>query len=184
MKPTEALKNEHGYIKEILLILDKIIGEASLRRTVPLKDLTKILSFIMVFVDKCHHGKEETILFPAMEEAGIPYHGGPIGVMLAEHEEGRRYVRAMSEAAQEYERGSPNALEKLAENARNYVSLLEQHIWKEDNVLFNLADEYIPSEIQLELVRKFKEFEVKEIGEEHENQLKALEKLREIYLSE
>jgi len=41
--------------------------------------------FLEVFVDKCHHGEEEKVLFPAMEEAGIPRQGVPIGVMIYEY---------------------------------------------------------------------------------------------------
>lgn len=83
-----------------------------------------------------------------MENAGIPRNGGPIGVMLLEHEEGRRYVKAMNRAVEEYRSGSRNAPEEFIENARNYISLLEQHIWKEDNILFNLADQYIARKIR------------------------------------
>ncbi|MEM3061405.1 MAG: hemerythrin domain-containing protein, partial [Candidatus Bathyarchaeia archaeon] len=64
--------------------------------------LEQVLEFIKFFADKCHHGKEEDLLFPAMEEAGIPKGGGPIGMMLTEHAMGRGYVKAMSKAAEEY----------------------------------------------------------------------------------
>lgn len=183
MKPTDVLRNEHVYIKEMLSILNKILREIERGQNVSVQDLSKVLNFIRVFADKCHHGKEEDILFPVMEEAGVPRYGGPIGVMLMEHEEGRRYVKAMSEAVEEYISGSLNALEKFVENAGNYISLLEQHIWKEDTILFNLADQCISSRVKMELVQKFEEFEAKEIGEEHEKQLKILEELKEKYSS-
>ncbi len=183
MKPTDVLKNEHVHIKEMLSILNKILGKIGRGQNVPVEDLLNVLNFIKVFADKCHHGKEENILFPAMEEAGIPRYSGPIGVMLIEHEEGRRYVKAMSEAVEEYKNGSLNALEKFMENAGNYISLLEQHIWKEDNILFNLADENISDRVKMELIEKFEEFEVKEIGEEHKKQLKILQALKEKYYS-
>lgn len=86
--------------------------------------LDSILEFIQVFADKCHHGKEEGLLFPAMEKAGIPQEGGPIGAMLAEHKEGRDFVKGMSEAVSEYRKGSEKAGREIARNARNYASLL------------------------------------------------------------
>jgi hemerythrin-like domain-containing protein len=181
MKPTDVLKNEHLEIKEMLSVLNKIVEKAALEQNVSIEDLVDILNFIRIFADKCHHGKEESILFPALENAGIPRYGGPIGVMLLEHEEGRRYVKAMNKAVEEYRGGSPNALEEFIENARNYISLLEQHIWKEDNILFNLADQYIPVEYQVEIMEKFRVFEEKEIGEEHEKQLRVLRRLVEAY---
>ncbi len=182
MKPTDVLKNEHVEIKEMLSILDKIISKATLEQNVSVEDLEKILNFIKTFADKCHHGKEENILFPALEDAGIPRDGGPIAVMLIEHEEGRSYVKAMNKAVEKYKQGSRIALDEFIENARNYISLLEQHIWKEDNILFNLADQYIPIEVQVEIMDRFKEFEEKEIGEEHEKQVRMLRRLKETYL--
>lgn len=62
------------------------------------------------------------------------------------------------------------------------ISLLEQHIWKEDNVLFSLADQYIPVEVQIEIMNRFREFEEKEIGEEHEKQIRIIRRLKEAYL--
>ena len=56
------------------------------------------IGFLKEFADKCHHGKEEGLLFPAMVAAGIPDKGGPIGVMLAEHTQGRQFIRDMEES--------------------------------------------------------------------------------------
>ena len=57
-------------------------------------------AFIKGFVDGCHHKKEEGALFPAMQAAGIPGEGGPVGVMLTEHEEGRQLTSLMRAAAE------------------------------------------------------------------------------------
>lgn len=62
------------------------------------EELEGIMEFLMVFVDKCHHGKEEDFLFPALEAAGVARDGGPIGVMLHEHERGRRHIADMKNA--------------------------------------------------------------------------------------
>lgn len=62
-------------------------------------DITAIIDFLKLFADKCHHGKEEGILFPVLEAAGIQKHDGPIGVMLVEHPAGRGYIKQMQESA-------------------------------------------------------------------------------------
>jgi len=49
------------------------------------KDMHDFIGFLKEFADKCHHGKEEGLLFPALIQAGLPEKGGPIGVMLADH---------------------------------------------------------------------------------------------------
>ena len=72
----------------------------------------------------------------------------PWGVMLAEHEMGRQYTRALRSAAEEMQAGEASAKQKAIQSARSYVSLLRQHIYKEDNILFPMADKVIPLEQQ------------------------------------
>ncbi len=75
-----------------------------------------------MFADQCHHGKEEDLLFPAMEAAGIPRESGPIGVMLEEHNIGRQYVRGMAEAVSGYRAGETQAGRAFAQNAKPTVT--------------------------------------------------------------
>jgi hemerythrin-like domain-containing protein len=124
----------------------------------------KALDFIRHFADQCHHFKEEKVLFPALEAHGIPNEGGPIGMMLMEHEEGRSYVRAMFEAIGKIEAGDPSAQAALFENAKQYLRLLREHIQKEDDILFRMADEVIPEDEQRQLLKDFETHEAEEMG--------------------
>jgi len=145
--------------------------------------LERIVEFFRVFADKCHHGKEEDLLFPAMEKAGVPKEGGPIGVMLAEHQQGRGFIKCMAEALDRQKKGDPKALPSYAENARNYIALLAQHINKEDNVLFPMGEKVLSKKTQEELVEGFEKIEVERIGEgTHEEFHKLLHHLQEVYL--
>jgi hemerythrin-like domain-containing protein len=84
--------------------------------------------------------KEETILFPRMVEAGVPGEGGPIGVMLYEHDEGRAHIRAMNDALPKAASGDADVRRVLIREARGCVALLRAHIQKENMVLFPIAD--------------------------------------------
>ena len=99
-----------------------------------------------------------------MEEHGIPNDGGPIGMMLIEHEEGRSYVRSMVAAIARVEANDKAAWESLCASARAYIRLLREHIQKEDQILFRIADDVIPAEEQKQLLRAFEEHEVGEMG--------------------
>jgi len=114
-----------------------------------------MVKFIKEFADKSHHLKEEDLLFPAMEEIGIPREGGPIGVMLSEHAMGRNYVKGLSMGIEEYAKGNADASKQIIENARNYASLLSNHINKEDNILYPMAEMCISKEKQDELLKEF-----------------------------
>lgn len=85
MKATEQLRNEHRGIEVMLDILAKVCGRLQAGGSVDPQHLAEILEFFTVFVDKCHHAKEEDLLFPAMEQAGIPGDTGQMGGLLGEH---------------------------------------------------------------------------------------------------
>lgn len=70
-----------------------------------LGDHDRIVQFFQVFADKCHHGKEENLLFPELERSGSPKERGPIAVMLAEHEQGQSFVKGRAEGLSDYNKG-------------------------------------------------------------------------------
>ncbi len=182
-KAIEQLMNEHRLIEQVLGSLESFAeylksgGEAE-RGTV--KDYA---DFFKNFADKCHHGKEEDLLFPAMEKAGIPRAGGPLGVMLSEHVAGRGFVKGMSEAVTAVRKGDTAAARRFAENARNYGALLSQHILKEDRILYPMADARLSPSQQDELAACFAEVEEKVIGHgKHEEYHRLLKELEAAYL--
>lgn len=183
MTPTDQLKEEHEGILLMLKILGEVCSRLAARQKVDPNHPGRIVEFFRVFADKCHHGKEEGLLFPEMEKAGVPKERGPIGVMLAEHDQGRGYVRAMGEAAVRLKKGDPGGAEEFVENARNYITLLAQHIEKENSILFPMGEKVIPQEKQQALVKAFERLEREQIGEgTHEEFHQLLHQLKEIYL--
>lgn len=165
MRATEVLMEEHRVIERVLASLtqlcDRLEEEGELRAAVFL-DAADIMAG---FADTCHHCKEEGVLFPAMEQSGVPREGGPIGVMLAEHEEARRLTRSMREAAETLVAGDASAKSLVLGYARDYIALLEQHILKEDGILFPMADQAMGEEKRQELSEAFANAEREEISE-------------------
>ena len=184
MRPTEILKGEHKEIKTMLKVLEGVASRLGAGAKIDPRHLNDIVEFIKVFADACHHGKEQDLLFPALEEAGIPREGGPIGCMLAEHDTGRGYVKGMNEAALAYGPGDPEAGIRFADNARAYASLLDQHIDKENNILYAMADMHLSETKQEELLERFEKVEVERIWPgRHEAFHDLLHRLEEIYVS-
>ena len=116
-----------------------------------------------------------------MIAAGIPAQGGPVAVMLAEHDQGRAAVKAMDHAVAGF--GSdPGALEAFASAAFAYTSLLTNHIFKENNVLFRMADQVIPASKDAELVAAYDEHEARVTGPgEHERFHAMIDALEHAY---
>ena len=160
-KPTEILSDEHLVIERVLDALQRL---TAVPVNPSLEQWRKALEFFRHFADQCHHFKEEKVLFPALEEHGIPREGGPIGMMLTEHEEGRGHVRSMIDAVEQVAKGNGAASTTLLDHARAYVTLLREHIQKEDDILFRMADEVIPEDEQRRILKDFENHEAEEMG--------------------
>lgn len=174
---TGDLIHEHEAILSALHILDRMIDGAEIENEIDPVDMTTFIDFLKEFADKCHHGKEEGFLFPAMVAAGVPETGGPIGVMLQEHAEGRRLIQEMAKSVT-----GEIDVERLNQAARDYATLLRGHIQKENAVLFPMADRVLNDTKLAEIYHAFVGYEEKVIGHGRHEELHAvLEQLNEKY---
>lgn len=182
MKPTDILKEEHELILEMLRVVNAACDRIESGVTPDAGHLASMIDFIRNFADKCHHAKEENLLFPALEKAGIPREGGPVGVMLHEHVLGRGYVKEMDDALKKLKAGEAKAVRHFTENARGYTTLLNAHINKENNVLFMMAEQRLSADEEKALMEGFERVEREEIGEGvHEKYHALLHGLRDAY---
>lgn len=181
----EQLKKEHETIEAMLKILEAVLKRLEVGEKTEPEHLSEIVDFFRVFADRCHHGKEEEIFFPALEMAGIPKEGGPIGVMLQEHDQMRAYMSGLAEAGGRYQAGEPEAREEVIRYASAYAAMLRKHIEKENQVLFKMAEIYLSPEEEKELAERFESMESEKMGVgTHERLLGVLERLKGIYCSE
>jgi hemerythrin-like domain-containing protein len=161
---TKVLRHEHEAILKILDVTEKVANRLERGEAVRQEVLADLQEFFRLFADQCHHGKEEELLFPLLEQKGIPRTGGPIGVMLHEHEEGRALLRQMGDAAEATKSGLAGAGSRWAGAARGYVGLLRGHIEKENNVLFMMAERVLSPREQEQLAEDFEKLEVDKMG--------------------
>lgn len=184
MNAIEELKTEHEAVRLTLRILNRIGLE--IEKTGKVANpahLEQLFEFFSLFVDRCHHGKEEDLLFPAMEAVGISRQGGPIGVMLDEHRQGREHVMKMKGALAQYMDGRPEAARTLLKHARAYGELLNYHIDKENDVLFPMAVRHLSETKLAQLKKGFDHIETDKIGPgKHEAFHRMLDVLEDMYL--
>ncbi len=159
MKPTELLMTEHRVIESVLDAAEAFASEVRAGRPVDLGMVEKVLDFIKTFADRCHHAKEEDILFEAM--GPLP----PVQVMRMEHDMGRAHVRAASDSLPGARQGDEEALRSLSEGLMGYVSLLREHIYKEDNILYPMANQMLGEDDQRRIEAQFEEVEQRDLGE-------------------
>lgn len=182
MEPIEELKNEHRGVETMLRIIEAVSKRSADGHEIDKRDFDAILEFLAVFVDRCHHGKEEEFLFPALESSGVPRDHGPIGVLLQEHEQGRQLVGQLRDAAEKVISGDKAAGRTIEKTALEYVGLLGRHIEKEESVLFPMALDTLGPEKQAELSGAFETLEEDRIGPgKHEEFHQLLHRLKQAY---
>ena len=181
-RSTEVLSAEHRAIERVLDVLEKLVTRYGAENKIELKALSDIVDFLRNFADGCHHAKEEKLLFPALNQKGMPAESGPVAVMLYEHDSGRKYIRAIAGGIEKYNSQPEAAKLQIIENATSYIELLRQHIYKEDNILFPMADSLMDQVEQKQMIAEFERTEKQDIGEGvHEKYHKMIEELEKKY---
>ncbi len=163
-RATDILRHEHDAILRMLEATHQVAQRLERGEHVAPETLDDLIEFFRLFADRCHHGKEEDLLFPLLESKGLPRDGGPIGVMLYEHEEGRELIRQMNESSKAYAQSNAGAAKAWAAAARGYATLLSEHIFKENNVLFMIAERLLTDAEQQELAVAFDRVEIEKMG--------------------
>lgn len=152
---TSNLEDDHIFILRLTDVMLAMVDQYSMRSD----HFDEVVELIRKFADGLHHAKEEDQLFPLMERKGFSREMGPVAVMLAEHEQGRKYVQGIADGTRALKDGDEGALLKVHENLTAYALLLQNHIGKENNILFRMADQVLSDEEQLELLDRFTNIE-------------------------
>ena len=153
MKSTKLLITDHEIILRALHLLDERVMESERGKELNRDDIRSLLVFFRDFADGCHHVKEEAILFPALLQAGMAFRESPLRVIGYEHECGRVLTSEMSESLDR------NNKKTFLVSARRYIRLLNEHIEKENYVLFGMADQLLSDEEDERVASDFEQFE-------------------------
>jgi hemerythrin-like domain-containing protein len=164
--PSQRLVAEHDLIKRMLAVVNNAAAQLESGKNIEPKVFLQAVDFIRNFADGFHHAKEEDILFKVMQERGIPVEGGPIGVMLSEHDHGRNFTKGIEDAVNRVLGGDESAKQDIIGNAKNYTQLLSNHIHKEDNILYPMGNNVFSTEDQQFIEKEFDRVEKETIGED------------------
>jgi DUF438 domain-containing protein len=114
--------------------------------------VANLRSYLVEYVDRVHNQKEEQTLFAFLEQAGMPVHGGPVGVMLSEHARAKALVGGIDEAARAIITGDRSRMDELREVFAEYAELCKGHFWKENDILYPMALRMLPPAVQERIV--------------------------------
>jgi hemerythrin-like domain-containing protein len=167
---TTSLRRDHDLIEKVIKSMEATVQLLTDGKQIPESILLPVIDFTKNFTDVCHHSKEEKSLFPALEKAGLPSNMGPVAMMLMDHERSREIGTQMEESAKEYLSSGDST--KLISDMQLYVEHITEHLWKENNKLFMMAEarlQYVSEQVD------------KELNEIEVSKLKDLGKSREYY---
>jgi hemerythrin-like domain-containing protein len=182
MKATADLRSEHGGVARMLGIMDAMAARAGNGQHVDLDDLEQVVEFLRVFVDKCHHTKEEELLFPAIRAAGMTAVEPTVVFLEADHVRGREYVTLIQAAFRRLAVRDEAASAHLADALTRYTELLREHVLREESDCFTPADRDLPAEVQAELEEGYERIEREVVGGGvHEAFHALLDRLGEMY---
>lgn len=175
---TQNLENDHEHILQLI----EVMYNMAKVKSNDTNDIESVITIIRDYADGFHHAKEENLLFPAMMEKGFSSEQGPIAVMLHDHELGRKFVQGMTAGLLQYRNGATEALDKIYQNMLNYGQLLQNHIAKENNILFRMADNALSIGDQQQLLKEFEKIEQsEEYGSNISSYLTAINNLKSLY---
>ena len=141
---SELLMADHEQTEQVIAALEK----AWTRGAPDPRQVAAALRYFREFADACHNRKEEEHLFPRLAAAGMGTESGPLAVMLMEHERSEQLLSAFSEPAERYVAGDAAAADVLVQAFLQYGSLLKDHYWKENDILYPMARRLLATEEQ------------------------------------
>ena len=137
---------EHVLIKRWVALIPEMIKELEVESEEGRQLILDGVDFIRSYADKYHHAKEEEILFKYFDEdLDI------LKVMHEDHKQARSHVKAILEALDRKDKAA------IAKHFNAYGDLLNEHIKKEDQILYPWMDKSLSVTQIGELFSKFNE---------------------------
>jgi len=126
----------------------------------------RAVDFLLEFGDKIHNAKEEQFLFPRMGERGAPTEGGPISVMLLEHELERKLLVKMQMALGTLNTSPDDEKAAFVKEGMEYLTIRAEHIWKENDILYNMGRQILTEDDFAYLLEEFKNLDQQHYGDQ------------------
>lgn len=134
VSPAEDLMREHGVLNRILLVYGEALRRIDAKEDLPPGPVADSARIIRNFIEDYHEKLEEDFLFPRFRKANKLT--DLVGVLLQQHEAGRRLTETTLRLATAPSLQSPEGRAQLADSLRRFVRMYRPHEAREDTVLF------------------------------------------------
>ncbi len=186
MQPIGPLMIEHRLIERMLHLMEqefrRIKDNMDVDPEFAFVDpvfIDTAVDFIRTYADRCHHGKEEDLLFKALEGKELsPEHRQIVAELIKEHAWARETTAALVKAKEGYLLEEPGALHDLMEHMGKLVEFYPRHIEKEDKHFFIPCMAYFSEAEKTALLDQMYEFDRQLIHEKYRGVVEAIEHRR------
>ena len=168
LMPVGPLMIEHRLIERMIKLLELELNTINVKKEVNIAFIDSAIDFIKTYADRCHHGKEEDILFRELKKKVISdTHNKILNELIEEHIYGRETTKRLSNSKNEYATGNTSKISDIISQIRKLVEFYPKHIQKEDKNFFIPAMVYFSRKEQYEMLDEFWEFDRKLIHEKY-----------------
>jgi hemerythrin-like domain-containing protein len=177
MLPIGPLMIEHRLIERAVPLMKKEIKRIDIDNSVDCEFILSIVDFFRTYADRCHHGKEEDILFRELEKKNLkPEHKKILDELVSEHVFARETVGKLIKARAEYLKGSKNAIGDIKAQFSRLIELYPEHIAKEDKRFFIPIMDYFSSKEKEQMLDEMRQFDMKLIHEKYGKMIQSMER--------
>ncbi|HUU78421.1 MAG TPA: hemerythrin domain-containing protein [candidate division Zixibacteria bacterium] len=145
--PIGPLMIEHRLIERMIALMKKELVNIKETRKINLVFIDDAVNFIQSYADRCHHGKEEDILFKELSKKDLSSeHKKIMNELIEEHKWGRKITKELIEAKKMFTAGNVNSLKKIIQLLEELIDFYPKHIEKEDKHFFKPVMDYFSKE--------------------------------------
>jgi hemerythrin-like domain-containing protein len=176
MLPIGPLMIEHRLIERMITVMKEELQRLEKEKEVDTAFIVTAVDFIRMYADRCHHGKEEDILFRELEKKNLSKeHKRIMNELLEEHKWGRKTTGRLVEANENYLDGDKKALPVISDCLRSLVGFYPEHIEKEDKHFFSPVMEYFSQDEKDAMLKEGYDFDQKLIHEKYDKTVVEVE---------
>jgi hemerythrin-like domain-containing protein len=166
MLPIGPMMIEHRLIERMIKVMDSEAKRIEKEGVLNLVLIDKAIDFVRTYADRCHHGKEEGILFRELEKKNISGdHKKIMDELIQEHKLGREMTGLLAEAKEKV--ASENQVSSVVEIMKKLVEFYPKHIEKEDKHFFMPVMGYFTESEKQGMLAEGYEFDQKLIHEKY-----------------
>lgn len=176
MLPVGPLMVEHRLIERVIRLLKEKSQRFKNEKDADILFVDKAVDFIMTYADRCHHGKEEDILFRDLVKKELqPEHKKIMDELIKEHEYARTATKSLVHAKEKFSQHDKSALSEIIKWIEDIAIFYPKHIEKEDKHFFLPCMNYFSKEEQAAMLAEFWEFDRKLIHEKYKALVEGIE---------